>query len=111
MLSLNGSSATEELSAFLFQTVPVKTGSTVILLLACLSLQDMLCQISVDLVPGSVLCHQSDTKILFSLNDCKQSFALPLSYCQSGRESGCVPVGRRARPFVFSYLDKEQQQE
>ena len=28
-------SATEELSAFLFQTVPVKTGSTVILLLAC----------------------------------------------------------------------------
>lgn len=56
-------SATEELSAFLFQTVPVKTGSTVILLLACLSLQDMLCQISVDLVPGSVRCHQSDTKI------------------------------------------------
>ena len=59
VLGLNGSSATEELSAFLLQTVPVKTGSTVILLLACLSLQDMLCQISVDLVPGSVLCHQN----------------------------------------------------
>ena len=52
-------------------------------------------------------------QIIFLSYHLSLSLSLPLSYClfiKLEENLGCVPVGRRACPFVFSYLDKEERE-